>query len=578
MHQRLPLFTAWLVVASSGLTHGYQWPSPQYDSLESFLWEGGDDRVGNTVSDLVAGCRMRGDPLSSVGAQWLRFAYHDMATHNITDGTGGLDASIFYELDRPENVGNGQVLTAADFIGSATKHVSRADVIAFGATWSIAACGGPALKFRGGRKDATGPGLPGVPEPNQTLATHVEKFRLQGFNATEMIQLVACGHTIGGVRSVDFPEVVNPNASEASGVALANFDTTTQFDTAIITEYLDGTTQNPLVVPASNVSFASDLRIFSSDGNVTMQSLASPTSFADTCATMIERMLNTVPSDTQLTEEIELLPVKVRLALITVVDSQLLFITSLRLSRSADKPVPEGRTISLFWCDRRGQFQDCAGDSAKVASNFTATGALVSSPLLVPANIALDTYGISVPITANQSIGKFWFVLDDHDGSGPQTLDNGGDGYLFQQDGVISVYELGSSTVIGAGSLQKQNFTFVTGIRTDIEVTKATMFGYTSDTYPVALNYTVPLQHNQTGVLVDGYDYYFGNIVDSGRSLTLDLEVVGSNNTTYMADYIRGNVAGPGSILVPFVASVSVTTLASIPTGRTSITAPTAKQ
>jgi hypothetical protein len=25
-----------------------------------------------------------------------------MATHNITDGTGGLDASIFYELDRPE--------------------------------------------------------------------------------------------------------------------------------------------------------------------------------------------------------------------------------------------------------------------------------------------------------------------------------------------------------------------------------------------------------------------------------------------------------------------------------------------
>jgi hypothetical protein len=150
----------------------------------------------------------------------------------------------------PQNVGTGQVLTAADFIGSATKHVSReslahpyqtvrsssspgADVIAFGATWSIAACGGPALKFRGGRKDAAGPGLPGVPEPNQTLATHVEKFRLQGFNATEMIQLVACGHTIGGVRSVDFPEVVNPNASEASGVALANFDTTTQFDTAM---------------------------------------------------------------------------------------------------------------------------------------------------------------------------------------------------------------------------------------------------------------------------------------------------------------------------------------------------------
>ncbi|KAF8193460.1 heme peroxidase [Pholiota molesta] len=570
MRQGLPLFAAWLMV-SFGLTRGYQWPSPQYEALESFLWEGGDNRVGLPIALLVADCRIRGGAPGNTGAQWLRFAYHDVATHNITDGTGGMDASIFYELDRPENVGGGQKLTALDFFASATKYVSRADVIAFGATWAIAACGGPVLKFRGGRKDAAGPGLPGVPEPDQPLTTHAEKFRLQGFNATEMIQLVACGHTIGGVQSVDFPEVVNANASDPSAVVVADFDTTPQFDTALITEYLDGTTQNPLVVPASNVSFASDLRIFSSDGNVTMKSLASPTSFADTCATMIERMLNTVPSNTQLTEEIELLPVKVRNALITVVNSQLLFITSLRLSRPADKPVPQGRTISLFWCDRRGRFQGCTGGIAKVASNFTTTGPLNSSPLLVPANIALDSYDIAVPITANQSIGKFWFVLDEHDGSGAQTLDNGGNGYNFPQDGIISVYELGSSVFLGFDS-HLTNFTFVTGIRTDIEVTKATMFGYTSDTYPVALNYTVPLQHNETGVLVDGYDYYFGNIVDAGNSLTLDLEAVGGDDTKYLADYIEGNSVGPGSIFVPSVASVSVTSLASILTGFTSAT------
>lgn len=98
-----------------------------------------------------------------------------------------------------------------------------------------------------------------------------------------------------------------------------------------------------------------------------------------------------------------------------------------------------------------------------MASNFT-TGSLDSSPLLVPANIALDGYDISVPITVNQSIGKFWFVLDDHDGSEPQTLDNGGDGYFFPQDGVISVYELGSTKAIGDGSFLA-NFTFVTGVR-----------------------------------------------------------------------------------------------------------------
>jgi len=32
-------------------------------------------------------------------------AYHDMATHNIEDGTGGMDASIRFELDRPEVCG-----------------------------------------------------------------------------------------------------------------------------------------------------------------------------------------------------------------------------------------------------------------------------------------------------------------------------------------------------------------------------------------------------------------------------------------------------------------------------------------
>jgi hypothetical protein len=104
-----------------------------------------------------------------------------------------------------------------------------------------------------------------------------------------------------------------------------------------------------------------------------------------------------------------------------------------------------------------------------VASNFTTTGPQDFSPLLVPANIVLDSYDIAVPIIANQSIGKFWFVLDEHDGSGPQMLDNGGDGYLFPQDGVISVYELGSFNIVGNGS-HLTNFTFVTGVRLLCEI------------------------------------------------------------------------------------------------------------
>ncbi len=34
--------------------------------------------------------------------KYILQAYHDMATHDISDGTGGMDASIRLELDRQE--------------------------------------------------------------------------------------------------------------------------------------------------------------------------------------------------------------------------------------------------------------------------------------------------------------------------------------------------------------------------------------------------------------------------------------------------------------------------------------------
>ena len=39
------------------------------------------------------------------GPVLLRLAYHDAATYSAKDGTGGANASIQYELSRPENTG-----------------------------------------------------------------------------------------------------------------------------------------------------------------------------------------------------------------------------------------------------------------------------------------------------------------------------------------------------------------------------------------------------------------------------------------------------------------------------------------
>lgn len=68
--------------------------------------------------------------------------------------------------------------------------------------------GGPHLPFRGGRVDAIAAGVPGVPQPQESLDSHTAAFARQGFNQTEMITLIACGHSFGGVQNSAFPQIV----------------------------------------------------------------------------------------------------------------------------------------------------------------------------------------------------------------------------------------------------------------------------------------------------------------------------------------------------------------------------------
>ncbi|KAG6820644.1 hypothetical protein H0H93_013843 [Arthromyces matolae] len=248
----------------------YTWPSPQYDALEQLVYEG-RRADGSSLATIVHPCKFRTDTNASIAAEWLRFAFHDMATHDSTNGTGGLDGSIVYELDRAENFGAGFTSTVSDFEVYPNKYVSRSDIISLAAVFAVSTCGGPIMAFRGGRLDVWQAGPAGVPQPQEDLETHMAEFSRAGFSTSEMIQLTACGHTMGGVRSTDFPGLVAPSASSSEPV-FANFDPTTQlFDNTVVTQYLDGTTQDVLVT-TSNTTMASDLRVFSADGNDTMRS------------------------------------------------------------------------------------------------------------------------------------------------------------------------------------------------------------------------------------------------------------------------------------------------------------------
>jgi hypothetical protein len=85
------------------------------------------------------------------------------------------------------------------------------------------------------------------------------------------------------------------------------------------------------LVSAANQTLASDHRIFDSDGGATMRALADNTTFMETCSTLIERMLNLVPSGVTLTDEITMLPAKVSTAQLTIERGILVFKTSLRV-------------------------------------------------------------------------------------------------------------------------------------------------------------------------------------------------------------------------------------------------------
>lgn len=132
----------------------------------------------------------------------LRLVFHDFGPYKL-DGLGGANASIRFELKRPENFGlnrgwNVISATMDKLKGTAAEgRVSYADLIALGGAHAVKITGGPVMQVPVGRVDATEADPPGrMPGEDATAEQLLEVMAASGISPKEFLAL--CGsHTLG---------------------------------------------------------------------------------------------------------------------------------------------------------------------------------------------------------------------------------------------------------------------------------------------------------------------------------------------------------------------------------------------
>lgn len=334
------------------------WPN-DFDDFEEIMYQvfGFGARK---FADLVSPCDNEPSPGRFASAEWLRTGFHDMATANNFLGTGGIDASLQYELDNDANGGPGFNRTLRFMAPFFNKKTSMADLIALGVYTSVRSCQGPAVPVRYGRVDATARGPTGVPRVHNNVFTFKQQFERMGFIPREMIQLVACGHSLGGVHSDPNDRIVPPGTLPDDVGALDS--TPDLYDNHVVTDFLDGTTPDPLVTgPSVRLGHHSDFRIFTSDDNETVSGMADNGHYRNICRGMLGRMIDVVPKGVSLTAPIEPYDVKpVGMQLVLNSDAETLQWTGYIRVRITELPLRQIERLTITYKDRFGG-SDCGG-------------------------------------------------------------------------------------------------------------------------------------------------------------------------------------------------------------------------
>ncbi|KAK1429622.1 hypothetical protein QVD17_11836 [Tagetes erecta] len=169
--------------------------------LPKLMQHSGADANANAADDLaLLQGEIRKVLSKSKAAGFLRLVFHDAGTYEMNDDSGGMNGSISFELDRPENKGLKKplkILVEAKKIVDEKLPVSMADMIAVAGAEAVSLCGGPKIPVQLGRLDTMVPDPEGkLPEETLDASGLKQIFRRKGFTTQELVALSGA-HTLG---------------------------------------------------------------------------------------------------------------------------------------------------------------------------------------------------------------------------------------------------------------------------------------------------------------------------------------------------------------------------------------------
>mgnify|MGYP007051641584 CR=1 FL=1 len=200
----------------------------------------------------------------------------------------------------------------------------------------------------------------------------------------------------------------------------------------------------------------------------------------------------------------------------------------------------------MLWCDRYGDNKDCKRSTRTTLPATKTTLASTTAPIIDKMGVSFNNYNFVVALDPAQSISKFWFQVDEHDGSQPKVVNNGGASYPVEQDSIIFVPTLSTVDVFSNNSYTKvytnrvgeafhRVYHLVAAVRSEITPSRVYTDGWDSavKNYLYTVHGRAEFTADSSRAAQAGYKFYTASFNSSGLQLMLDLSAeVGGQTVT----------------------------------------------